>query len=724
MPSQPPPALPKPYFFYGHRRPSQNRPVVRGGLFSNRETFNPNLPLVPRPVGPVPGLHKWDPDCPSPRDPNPSPSETFFAAARRLSPVARFIADSFRRNRKWGPLVVADLNKLRRVTPALVAQVLKVESDPVMASKFFQWAGKQKGYSHNFATYNAYAYCLNRANRYRSADEIVELMRLQGKPPSEKQFEILIRMHSDANRGLRVFYVYEKMKKFGILPRVFLFNRIMDALVKTNHLDLALSVYDDFKKNSLVEESVTYMIIVKGLCKAGRIDEVFEALEKMRSNLCKPDVFAYTAMFRVLIAEGNLVGCLRLWRQMVQDGVKPDVMAYTTLVTALCKENEVDNAFKYFKEMKENGFLIDRAVYAALIDSLVANRRLGQACDLLRDMTVERYRADLSIYNSLIRGLCDDNKLDKAYKLFKITVKEGLAPEFETVNPLLVSYAELGQMNDFIGLLDQMAKLGRNVMDDLAKFFDVLLEKQHRKHKALEILQELKGKGYYSVSIYNVVISGLHKIGEVTKALTLFEELKGLDLKPDSCTYSNIIVCLVDGGDINEACVCYNKIKEMTGIPSIPAYRSLVRGLCMAGEITRAIMLVRDCLGNVTLGPIEFKYTLTIVHFCKVGTAEKVIEVLDEIVEQGIEVDVTLCCAIIYGFSKYRTLDEARKVFSVMHERKILTEANAIVYDDLLVEHLKKTTAGLVLSALKFHGLESKWRKSIGDSEEQLACKS
>ncbi|XP_068661849.1 pentatricopeptide repeat-containing protein At4g20740 isoform X2 [Aristolochia californica] len=694
MPPQQP-ALPKPYFFYGHRRPSQNRPVVRGGFFSNRQTLNPDLPVVPLPVGPVPDLHKWDPDCPSPPEPTPSPSEAFFAIARRLSPVARFIVDSFRRNQKWGPLLIADLNKLRRVTPALVAEVLKVESNPVMASKFFQWA-----------------------------DEIVELMRLQGKPPSEKQFEILIRMHSDANRGLRVFYVYEKMKKFGIVPRVFLFNRIMDALIKTNHLDLALSVYDDFKKNSLREESVTYMILVKGLCKAGRIDDVFEVLEKMRSNLCKPDVFAYTAMIRVLIAAGNLVGCLRVWREMVQDGVKPDVMAYTTLVTALCQGNEVDNGFKFFKEMKEKGFLIDRAVYASLIDSLVANKRLGQACDLLKDMTVEGYRADLSIYNSLMRGLCSDNKLEKAYKLFKITVKEGLAPEFETVNPLLVSYAEHGRMNDFIGLLDQMAKLGRNVMDDLAKFFYFMVEKRQREWKALEVFQELKGKGYYTVSIYNVVISGLHKIGEVTKALTLFEELKGLDLKPDSCTYSNVILCLVDSGDIKEACSCYNKIKEMAGIPSIPAYRSLVRGLCMAGEIKPAIMLVRDCLGNVTMGPIEFKYTLTILHFCKVGVAEKFIEVLEEMVEQGIEIDVTICCSIIYGFSKYRTLEEARKVFSLMKERKLLTEANAIVYDDLLVEHLKKTTAGLVLSALKFHGLESKWRKSIGDSKEQCGSES
>lgn len=50
----PPFTIPKPtnkfYFFYGHRNPSQNRPTVRGGLFSNRQTLtlpNPNPPPNP-----------------------------------------------------------------------------------------------------------------------------------------------------------------------------------------------------------------------------------------------------------------------------------------------------------------------------------------------------------------------------------------------------------------------------------------------------------------------------------------------------------------------------------------------------------------------------------------------------------------------------------------------------------------------------------------------------
>ncbi|KAK7844657.1 pentatricopeptide repeat-containing protein [Quercus suber] len=160
---------------------------------------------------------------------------------------------------------------------------------------------------------------------------------LPKQTPHRKQFEILIRFHFDANRPLRVFYVHQKMKKFNVKPRVFfLYNRIIDALMRNGYVDLGVSVYDDFRNDGLVVESVTFIVLIKGLCKVGRIDEMLKVLSKMRENLCTPDVVAYMAMVRVLVEAGNLDGCLRVWEEMKKDKVELDAMAYTTLVTALC----------------------------------------------------------------------------------------------------------------------------------------------------------------------------------------------------------------------------------------------------------------------------------------------------------------------------------------------------------------------------------------------------
>ncbi|KAL2337107.1 hypothetical protein Fmac_011553 [Flemingia macrophylla] len=711
MPPQPPQPKPNPtkfHFFYGHRRPSQNRPTVRGGLFSNRQTLQPKPKPKPNPNPNPFNIKNWDPHFlshPSPSSPAPSPSPSSL----RLSPLARFILDAFRRNRnKWCPSVAAELAKLRRVPPTLVAEVLNHQSNPALASAFFHWAARQRGYAHNFASYNALAYCLNRHRQFRAADHIPELMESHGKPPSEKQFEILIRMHSDAKRGLRVYHVYDKMRnKFGVRPRVFLYNRIMDALVRTGHLDLALSVYDDFRADGLVEERVTFMVLVKGLCKGGRIEEMLEVLGRMRERLCRPDVFAYTALVRILVPEGNFDACLRVWQEMKRDGVEPDVKAYATMIVGLAEGGRVRQGYELFKEMKSKGCLVDRMIYGSLVEAFVAAGEVGLAFDLLKDLVSSGYRADLGIYNSLIRGLCDSKRVHKAYKLFQVSVREGLEPDFSTVKPLLLAYAEANRMDEFCKLLEQMQKLGFPVIADLSKFFSLLVEKKGPA-MALEVFTLLKEKGHVSVEIYNILMDSLHKIGEVKKALSLFDEMKDLSLEPDSLTYSIAILCLVGLGEIQQACTCHNRIIEMSCFPSVAAYRCLAKGLCEIGEIDEAMMLVRDCLGNVSDGPMEFKYSLTIIHACKSNDAEKVIDVLNEMLEQGCSLDSVVYSAIISGMCKHGTIEEARKVFSNLRERNFLTESETIVYDELLIDHMKKKTADLVLSSLKFFGLESK----------------
>ncbi|KAH9774301.1 pentatricopeptide repeat-containing protein [Citrus sinensis] len=621
MPPQTPQRPPKPYFFYGHRKPSQNRPTVYGGLFSNRQSLrNPNSASEPHQSPPF-NVQKWDPHyLPNQKTQSPPSDPKTFQLQRHLSPIARFITDAFRKNQfQWGPQVVTELSKLRRVTPDLVAEVLKVENNPTLASKFFHWAGKQKGYKHNFASYNALAYCLSRNNLFRAADQVPELMDSQG-----------------------------------------------------------------------------------------RIAEMLEILEKMRRNLCKPDVFAYTAMIRVLAAERNLDACLRVWEEMKKDLVEADVMAYVTLIMGLCKGGRVVRGHELFREMKENGILIDRAIYGVLIEGLVGEGKVGKACDLLKDLVDSGYRADLGIYNSIIGGLCRVKQFDKAYKLFEVTVQDDLAPDFSTVNPLLVCCAEMGRMDNFFKLLAQMEKLKFSVAADLEKFFEFLVGKEERIMMALDVFEELKGKGYSSVPIYNILMGALLEIGEVKKALYLFGKMRGLNLEVNSLSFSIAIQCHVESGDILEACECHNKIIEMSQVPSVAAYNCLTKGLCKIGEIDAAMMLVRDCLGNVASGPTEFKYALTILHVCRSGEAEKIIEVLNEMTQEGCPPNEVICSAIISGMCKHGTLEEARKVFTNLRERKLLTEANTIVYDEILIEHMKKKTADLVLSGLKFFGLESK----------------
>ncbi|KAG6475319.1 hypothetical protein ZIOFF_064537 [Zingiber officinale] len=645
------------------------------------------------------------------------PSPSVPAIDRRLSPLARYVLDSFRRHRRWCPEVLSDLRKLRRFPPDLVAEVLRSRPliDPSLSTQFFHWAGKQKGFRHSFASYNALAYALNAAARPAAADQLPDLMHAQGKQPSEKQLEILIRMHADAGRGLRIFRIFRKMRgKFGVKPRIHLYNRILDALVATGHLDLALSVYDDLKVDGCQEEAITFTILAKGLCRAGRMDDLFQLLERMRTELCKPDVFAYTAMLKALVSERNMDGCLRVWEEMVKDGVKADAMAYSTMVSGLSKAGRVEKGYELFLEIKREGYVIDRAVYGSLVEGFVAEGRVGDGCKLLNEMINDGYCGDLCIYNSLIRGLCLVGRVDKAHKLFQVLIQEGIIPSSETVIPMLSVYADSTDKGNFFQLVDQLAALKLSILNHIADFFSSFVTNADREMKALEVFEELKARGHCSIVIYNILIERLQSIKDVKHALALFDEIRHSEVfQPDSNTYSLIISCFIEEGHIREACSCYNLMKENSWTPSIEAYCLLVKGLCKIGEINTAITFVKDCLGNVTNGPMEFKYSLTIINTCRMKSPEKVIKILHEIIDQNCQLEDIIYCSVIYGFCKYASLEEARKVLTAMRDRKFLKEADFIVYEELLKEHLKKATTALVISSWKFFGHESKIKSQV-----------
>ncbi|KAL3516416.1 hypothetical protein ACH5RR_023318 [Cinchona calisaya] len=201
--------------------------------------------------------------------------------------------------------------------------------------------------------------------------------------------------------------------------------------------------------------------------------------------------------------------------------------------------------------MKEKGYLIDRAIYRSLIEAFVGKGKVGSACDLLKDSSESGYRADMAIYNSLIEGLCSAERVDIAYMLFHVIIVEYLQPDFSTVKPLLVSFAELKRMDEFWRMLEEMKNLGFSVVHDLAKLLLFMVEKHDKLKVALELFEHLKTKDYCNVSMYNIIMEALYRIRELRKALVFLDELKSSNFKPDSVTYSIAIQCFAEVGDVH-----------------------------------------------------------------------------------------------------------------------------------------------------------------------------
>ena len=472
--------------------------------------------------------------------------------------------------------------------------------------------------------------------------------------------------------------------------------------MRTGYVDLAMSVYRSFLEDGLKEESVTFMILAKGLCKVARVDEALEILMKMRRDLCRPDIFAYTAMLK-LVSDGN--ECRKLWAAMVEDGVRPDVMAYTLMIEKLCKCGNSDEALVLFREMKEKRLLVDRAVYGVLVEALVSDGKLNVASDLVKEMVGDGYRADVGIYSSLIGGMCAAGRRDKAWNLLRVAVKEGLSPGPAAIHPILLSFS--GEPEKAAKMVNSLADAGIPVVSILETFFLAASGDGDRAIQNLDLFLKLKSQGFESVTMYNSLIQGLYKGNHPEKAITLFSGMS--DVLPETETFSAVIPCFVATSNLVEACEIYNKMRELSSVPNSEAYRALVKGLCRSGEIAGTIGMVGDCLANVVDGPREFKYALAVLRLCRRGNVTEVVKVLDEMAEEGVRAEEAVCAAVIHGFCSGGVMaNGGKEVLRKMEERGMITEKEHVVYREMMMEQLKRSAAGLMLSGLKFFGLEGK----------------
>jgi len=137
------------------------------------------------------------------------------------------------------------------VPPSIVTEVLTARPPPPppLALTFFLWAGRQKGFRHCFPAFHALASLLSAAGLPGAADQLPDLMRAHGRPVSNPQLTLLVRLHTAARRPLRALHALRRFRhEFDVKPEVHACNRVLGALAAAGHVEDALKLFDEMSE--------------------------------------------------------------------------------------------------------------------------------------------------------------------------------------------------------------------------------------------------------------------------------------------------------------------------------------------------------------------------------------------------------------------------------------------------------------------------------------------
>ncbi|KAG9450850.1 hypothetical protein H6P81_010815 [Aristolochia fimbriata] len=363
---------------------------------------------------------------------------------------------------------------------------------------------------------------------------------------------LTLRFLSWAHHHPSFFTLHPKTLAIHILTKFHLFKsaqRLVEELI-TDENPSCFSVFDSIKSTYTLCNSASSVIdlLIKSYCKLNCPQKALDVLHLAKSHGFMPGVLSYNSIFDVMFRLRVPISCAQeLYSEMVRDGVTFNVYSYNILIRGHLSGGEFGQALEFFVEMERKGCLPNMATYNTVIDAYSKAGKIDEAFKLLLFKLYHEHPVPDEITYETLIGHCG-------------------SAEFKSRVALMKGFCMKGLMEEASRVLDSIIKKGWALND----------------------------------SVYNVMIHGYSKGGNVRMALKLYKEMVAAGFVPNT-------ICVI----------------------------ALVKELSNEGMSEEFSLVLQNVLRECALTEAEPAKVLVEVNH-KEGNIEAVLDVLNEMAKDGL----------------------------------------------------------------------------------------
>ncbi|VFR03406.1 unnamed protein product [Cuscuta campestris] len=580
-----------------------------------------------------------------------------------------------------------------KLNPDLVVRVLREVRDAELGVKFYMWAGRQIGYNHNAAVFDALidvvvtrepgssenekvpetilhvlmdddkevlGKLLNfmvlkccRSGLWNLALEELERLKNLGYKPSRVTYNALVKVFLQVGRLETASLIYKEMTGLGFKMDMHTLNCFTRSLCKGGKWREAL---DLMEKEGFVADTVIYTSMISGLCEGSFFVEAMDILILMRSSSCIPNRVTYETLLCACLNQRKLGWCKRILNMMIVEGCYPGQKIFNSLVHAYCRSMDYLYAYKLLKKMERCGCQPGYVVYNILIGGMCGNDDLPskEIMQLAEKIYGEMIDAGVVLnkvnVSNFVRCLCAFQKFEKAFCVIQEMMKKGFVPDVSTYSKV-------------IGFLGNASKID----------------------KAFMLFQEMKNNGLVpDVYTYTMLIDCFCKSGFIQQARSWLDEMRSVGCMPNVVTYTSLLHAYLKQKRISEANALFELMLSEGSIPNVVTFTALIDGFCKAGNVEKACQIYEKMKGSVNTSEVDMYFKTTdmgnkekpnlvtygalVDGLCKTHRVKDARDLLDSMTVDGQEPNVNIYNALIDGFCKAGEIKEAHEVFSRMLE--------------------------------------------------------
>ncbi|KAK3025621.1 hypothetical protein RJ639_042119 [Escallonia herrerae] len=405
---------------------------------------------------------------------------------------------------------------------------------------------------------------LCREGRMNEASEVLQEMNRNGLVPDEVTYNTLVNGYCKEGNFHQALVLHAEMIRNGLSPNVVTYTSLINSMCKERNLHRAMEFFDQMRIRGLRPNERTYTTIIDGFSQQGCMDEAYRVLDEMTRSGFSPSIVTYNALINGYCVLGRMEDALTIIHDMMRKRVMPDVVSDSTIISGFCRNKCLDEAFKVNREMVEKGILPDVVTYSSLIKGLCEQKRLDEACNLFQEMLRKGLLPDECTYTTLINAYCVEGDISSALHLHEEMIQKGLLPNVVTYSVLINGLSKQARTREAKRLLFKLYS-EHSVPDDVR--YGVLIENcSNIEFKGVVAL--LKGfcmKGLMneadrvfesvlqrrhkpSEAIYNIMIHGHCRVGNLHKAFNMFTEMMGHGFVPHTAAVITLIKELLKHG--------------------------------------------------------------------------------------------------------------------------------------------------------------------------------
>ncbi|AES99219.1 PPR containing plant-like protein [Medicago truncatula] len=181
-----------------------------------------------------------------------------------------------------------------------------------------------------------------------------------------------------------------------------------------------------------------------------------------------------------------------------------------------------------------------------------------------------------------------------------------------------------------------------------------------------EFYLEVLDYGYPpNVYLFNILMHGFCKIGDVMNARMVFDEISRRGLRPSVVSFNTLISGYCRSKNVEEGFVLKSVMESERISPDVFTYSALINGLCKESRVEEANGLF-DEMCEMGLVPNGVTFTTLIDGQCKHGKIDLALRNFEIMKDRGIRPDLITYNALINGLCRDGDLKEARKLLNEM----------------------------------------------------------